>query len=134
MWMPTRQPMPGSVCSEKASSISVVAASSIEKAATSARGRPSGSGGARFREAGAAREILVAGNAGSGSRAPSGWRRSGAAGARRETGFAARGFQRLGLAAVAVGLVEQLVEQRRNSGGRLKAFSSPTMRSMASAC
>ena len=38
MWMPTRQPRPGSTCTEKASSISVVAASSIEKAAMSARG------------------------------------------------------------------------------------------------
>ena len=37
--------MPGSVCNEKASSISVVAASSIEKAATSARGKLSGSAG-----------------------------------------------------------------------------------------
>ena len=45
IWMPTRQPIPGSVCSEKASSISVVAASSIEKAATSARGRSVGKDG-----------------------------------------------------------------------------------------
>ena len=58
MWIPTRQP-PASVCSEKASSISVVAASSIEKAATSARGKPSAVREIRLPETGTGREILV---------------------------------------------------------------------------
>jgi hypothetical protein len=50
---------------------------------------------------------------------------------RRQAGFAARRFQRLGLAAVAVGLVEQLHDDRcENSGGSVPAFSSPTMRTM----
>ena len=38
MWMPMRQPPPARGVTEKASSISVVEASSIENATTSARG------------------------------------------------------------------------------------------------
>jgi hypothetical protein len=60
MWMPMREPMPGSLTTESASSISVVWASSIEKAGTSARGRSLGQFGASSAgKAGAFRELLV---------------------------------------------------------------------------
>jgi hypothetical protein len=117
MWMPTRQPASVGVI-EKASSISVVAASSMEKARTAASGRSVGSAGAST-----GGKPVPAGKYSNRKRSKcSSWvtpaRRSRATGGRRLAGFGAGGFEGLGFEAVAVGLVEQLADQRAELFGQ----------------
>jgi hypothetical protein len=121
MWMPTRQPTPGSDCSEKASSISVVVASSIEKRLDVGRRqvdrqqrRLDGREGCPARklfEQEALQMIVV--------------RRADGATAMQqvchgEACLAARGLECLGLAAIAIRPVEQLPEQRRELGRQVE--------------
>jgi hypothetical protein len=132
MWMPMRQPASVGV-TEKASSISVVAASSMEKART----RPGQIAGLDGSSTGG--KPVPAGKYSNRKRSKcSSWEDARAPqSSNRRAGdcpFGAGGFEGLGFEAVAVGLVEQLADQGLELFGQVPARSSSRMRSMAAAC